>query len=72
MATDMLNEVINDGEKISLMDGSIWQINPGDMPTVCTWIPTAEIEISSNDDSTFDHTLTNKNINVSVNAMKLN
>jgi hypothetical protein len=72
MATVMLNEVINDGEKISLMDGSIWQINPGDMPTVCTWTPTAEIEISSNDDSTFDHTLTNKNINVSVNAMKLN
>ncbi len=72
MATVMLNEVINDGEKISLMDGSIWQINPGDMPTVCTWIPTAEIEISSNDDSTFDHTLTNKDINVSVNAMKLN
>ena len=72
MATVMLNEVINDGEKISLMDGSIWQINPGDMPTVCTWIPTAEIEMSSNDDSTFDHTLTNKNINVSVNAMKLN
>lgn len=72
MATVMLNEVINDGEKISLMDGSIWQINPEDIPTVCTWIPTAEIEISTNDDSTFDHTLTNKNINVSVNAMKLN
>ena len=72
MATVMLNEIINSGEKISLMDGSIWQINPGDMPTVCTWIPTAEIEISSNNDSSFDHTLTNKNINVSVNAMKLN
>ena len=72
MATAMLDEVINDGEKVSLMDGSIRQINPGDMPTVCTWIPTAQIEISSNDDSTFDHTLTNKEINVSVKAMKLN
>lgn len=72
MTTVMLNEVINDGEKISLMDGSVWWINPGDMPTVCTWIPTAEIEVSASDDSVFDHTLTNRNIEVSVTAMKLN
>lgn len=71
MTSVILNEVINDGEKISLMDGSIWQINPGDMPTVCTWIPTAEIEVSASDDTVFDHTLTNKNIGVSVIAMRL-
>ncbi len=67
----MLNEVINNGEKVSLMDGSVWQINPGDMPTVCTWIPTAEIKVSRNKDDVFDHTLTNKNIGVSVKAMKM-
>jgi hypothetical protein len=71
MRTVMLNEVINDGEKIILMDGSIWNINPGDMPTVCTWMPTAEIEISVSDDSVFDYTLTNKGIGVSVTAMRL-
>ncbi|MHC4165894.1 MAG: hypothetical protein ACYSWQ_02930 [Planctomycetota bacterium] len=59
MATEMLQEVINDGEKISLMDGSVWWINPTDMSTVCTWLPTAEIEISSSDDPVFDHILTN-------------
>jgi len=71
MTTAMLNEVINDGQNVSLMDGSIWEINPGDMPTVCTWIPTAEIEVSASDDSVFDHTLTNKSIGVSVTAMRL-
>jgi hypothetical protein len=62
MATETLQEVINDGEKISLMDGSVWWINPTDIPTVCTWIPTAEIEISPSDDSVFDHTLTNNGV----------
>lgn len=71
MTTVTLNEVINNGEKISSMDGSIWQINPADMPTVCTWIPTAEIEVSASGDSVFDHTLTNKNMGVSVTAMRL-
>lgn len=40
---EILNEVINYGEKISLMDGSTWFIDPSDMPTVCTWIPTASL-----------------------------
>ena len=71
MKTAMLNEVINNGEKISLMDGSIWEINPSDMPIVCTWIPTAEIEISVSNEPDFDHILTNKNIGVSVKAMRM-
>jgi hypothetical protein len=71
MTSFILNEVINDGEKIILMDGSIWQINPVDIPTVCTWIPTAEIDVSASDDTVFDHTLTNKNIGVSVMAIRL-
>ena len=71
MTTIMLNEVMNNGEKISLMDGSLWLVNPGDIPTVCTWIPTAEIEVSTSNDSVFNYTLTNKNIGVSVIAMRL-
>ena len=71
MTTIMLNEVMNNGEKISLMDGSLWLVNPGDIPTVCTWIPTAEIEVSTSNDSVFNYTLTNKNIGVSVMAMRL-
>ena len=68
----MLNEILNDGEKLTLMDGTTWQINPGDMPTVCTWIPTAEIEVIENDeDVVFNYILINRNINVSVRVMKL-
>jgi len=70
--SQMLNKILNDGEKINLMDGSTWQINPGDMPTVCTWIPTAEIEITrNNEDPVFNYTLVNKGIEVSVRAMRL-
>ena len=69
---EMLNEIINDGEKISLMDGSIWLIDPSDMPTVCTWIPTASIKIERiNSEAMFSYKLTNENIDVTVNARKL-
>ncbi len=70
--TEMLNEIISDGEKISLMDGSIWSIDPSDMPTVCTWIPTASIKIKRiNSEAMFSYELTNENIGVSVRARKL-
>lgn len=68
----MLIEVIDDGEKLQLMDGSTWSINPGDIPTVCTWLPTSEIKVE-NIDSTdmFSFRLTNLSEGVSVFAMKL-
>ena len=70
--TEMLNEIINDGEKISLMDGSVWLINPSDMPTVCTWIPTATIKIEMDDsENLFSYQLINENIDVSVRARKI-
>ena len=70
--TEMLNEIINDGEKISLMDGSVWLINPSDMPTVCTWIPTATIRIKANkSEGMFPFELINENIDVLVCARKL-
>ncbi len=68
----LLYEVINDGEKISLIDESEWLINPGDMPTVCTWIPTAEIEIEKIDDnSMFNYKLTNLETGESVKARNI-
>jgi len=53
------------------MDGSVWEINPGDMPTVCTWIPTAEIEIIKEDDSIYPYKLINKEIDVEIRAYKI-
>ena len=40
-----LNEVLNDGEKLTVLDGTTWEVNPADMPTACTWIPTANLQI---------------------------
>lgn len=69
---NMLNKIISDGEKISLTDGSMLLIDPSDMPTVCTWIPTATIRVVPGDESRmFSHRLINENINVSVCARKI-
>ena len=68
----MLMDIVNDGEKLVLMDGSEWIINPGDMPTVCTWIPTTTIKIEETDNNDmFSFKLTNLNIDVTVYAMKI-
>jgi hypothetical protein len=71
MATAMLEEVIDNGQKLKLMDGSMWAIYPGDMPTVATWIPTATIHVTRRKDRVYNYTLTNDGIGVSVSAMKL-
>lgn len=65
-------EVKSNGEKIVLLDGSEWLINPGDIPTVCTWIPTSEIKITktkSND--YFFYKITNESIDISVYAARI-
>jgi hypothetical protein len=34
------------GELITL-EGKVYLVNPGDLPTCCTWTPTAELEIDT-------------------------
>lgn len=41
----MLIEVSDDCERLILDDGSQWSVQPGDMPTICTWLPTSDISI---------------------------
>jgi hypothetical protein len=65
-------EILDDGQRLQMDDGSIWMISPGDIPTVCTWIPTATVSIrESSGDRMFPYVLTNEGIDVSVNAMKV-
>lgn len=40
-----LYEVDTDKGVLKTMEGDEYFINPGDLPTCCTWIPTAELEI---------------------------
>ena len=55
----MLIETHDDGTALELMDGSIWYIWPGDLPTAALWLPTSEIEIREIADEVCSHTLTN-------------
>ncbi len=41
----MLMGVSEDGTTLVFEDGSKWSVNPGDMPTACIWIPTAQLEV---------------------------
>jgi hypothetical protein len=71
----LLLQVDIDGEEyhLTLMDGSKWFVNPGDLPTVATWLPTANIKINdSKDGSMFSYNLTNLNENIFIRAMKIN
>jgi hypothetical protein len=67
----MLIEVLKGGERLKMEDGSVWFINPGDMPTVCTWTPTSPISIvAGRPTSAFPYTITNLGNGISVKAMK--
>ena len=68
----MLSEVENDGEILILMNDRRLRVNPGDMPTACTWTPTAELEITdSNCNEMFPVTVRNIGIEIEIKAMWL-
>lgn len=68
----MLMEVQADGGIIVLDDESRWEVNPGDMPTACTWMPTAALEIrTSKSTDMYSYRVTNREIDVSVWARPL-
>jgi len=68
-----LMEVDIDSEEahLTMMDGSTWFVNPGDLPTVATWLPTSEISIKRNRGSMFNCELTNTSERVTVKAMQV-
>ncbi|GAB6283327.1 MAG: hypothetical protein STSR0008_20890 [Ignavibacterium sp.] len=71
----MLMKINIEGKKyhLILMDGSKWFVNPADLPTIATWIPTTSIKIEdSRDDSIFSYKLTNLSEDISIYAMKIN
>jgi hypothetical protein len=69
----MLIELADDFEALELDDGSRWDVMPEDIPTICTWIPTATVRISLiAPDSLWPYELTNTGVDISVRAMKKN
>ena len=41
-----LSGVSDDGTTLEMLHGSRWDISPGDITTVCTWIPTTAIGVT--------------------------
>lgn len=68
----MLAEVLDDGGTVKFLDGSTWRIDPGDIPSVCTWTPAVKIEVVLRDTcATFGYQLINRNIDASAKAARL-
>ena len=70
----MLLEVNTDDDEgqLKMMDGSKWFVNPGDLPTVCTWIPTTPLKIKEiKDGLMFSSKLTNTTDNISIRATRV-
>jgi hypothetical protein len=61
----------SDDAHLTMMDGSTWFVNPGDLPTVATWLPTSEISIKRNSSSSFNYDITNTSERVTVKAMQV-
>ncbi len=67
----MLLEISDNGERLLLDDASEWFVNPGDIPTVFTWLPSATIKVELVDPDDFcPYKLTLLNENISVRARR--
>ena len=62
--------IIDQGAMIQLSDGSLFRVDPFDLPEVKTWTATSEIELAETQDSVFNYTLTNRNTNSWIRATK--
>jgi len=68
----MLTEILDDGGKIKLLDGSTWCIDPGDVSSVRTWTPAIKIEVVLRDTrARFGYQLINRNIDASAKAARV-
>ena len=67
-----LLETEKDGEELVLLDGRKLMVNPGDIPTACTWTPTSGLEITdTNGEGMFSLKIRNINNNIEITAMWL-
>jgi hypothetical protein len=67
---NMLMEVDTDKCELKTMGGSVFSVNPGDITICCTWIPTAELNIMKNANTTYDYTITNGQSSILAMKMK--
>ena len=66
-----LLEILDKGKRLKLSDGSIFRVDPFDMPIVSTWSITHRIELTETNDDVFNYTLTNSDTDAWIRATKL-
>ena len=67
----VLKAVADEGMNLFLLDGTKWNINPGDISTVLTWVPGAALKISIvNEESFYPYMLYHTGTGSSVKARK--
>ena len=67
----VIKAVADEGMNLFLLDGTKWNINPGDMSTVLTWVPGATVRITMlNEESFYPYTLYHTGTGSSVRARK--
>ena len=67
----ILKAVANEGMNLFLLDGTKWDINPGDISTVLTWVPGATLRIATvNEESFYPYMLYHTGKGGSVKARK--
>jgi len=71
MYSTNLMAVQEDGQKLVMMDGTIWVINPGDIKETSKWVPPCGIQINEiSINSEYDYSITNMDKDVVVTAQK--
>ena len=67
----VLKAVADEGMNLFLLDGTKWNINPGDISTVLTWVSGATVRITIvNEESFYSHRLYHTGTGSSVRARK--
>jgi len=66
-----LMAVQEDGQKLVMMDGTIWMIHPDDIDKAIEWTPPCGIQINSTDvNSEYGYEIMNNDENIIVKAYK--
>ena len=63
----MILDVERDGEVLVLDDGTRWRVQVEDIPTVCTWLPTENVDVVERADGL--HEIKRRSTGQSVSAM---
>ncbi len=71
MQNTNLMAIQEDGQKLVMMDGTIWIINPEDTKSTVKWIPPCGIHINEiSIKAEYDYSITNTDEDITVTAQK--